>query len=112
MVVRPLQISRVRLPLLSGKGQTGTPLRIGLSLSLFGSVVGAIIVLPLIWKAIPLFFLLLRLLFVELTLRKVGKRLGEHKFLGTYILFDLWAPIGGLVVEINRMFGRNKAIWH
>lgn len=78
----------------------------------FGSVVGAIIVLPLIWKAIPLFFLLLRLLFVELTLRKVGKRLGEHKFLGTYILFDLWAPIGGLVVEINRMFGRNKAIWH
>jgi hypothetical protein len=54
---------------------------------------------------------LLRLLIVELKMRRIGRRLGEKKFGGTYILYDFWAPLGGFLMTLSRRIRPNKAIW-
>lgn len=79
---------------------------------LFFAASGAILaLLPLLWIGIPLLFVCVRLLIVELTMRRIGLRLGEKKVLGIYILFDLWAPIGGFLMTISRIVHPNKTIW-
>lgn len=67
--------------------------------------------LPPVLIGIPLFFVLLRLLAVELKMRRIGHRLGERKFLWTYILHDFWSPFGEFLLALSRRIRPNKSIW-
>ena len=82
----------------------------GTAVSLACSAAAAAL-LPVRWIAVPLLPALLRLLIVELKMRRIGRRLGEKKFGGTYILYDFWAPLGGFLMTLSRRIRPNKAIW-
>ena len=77
----------------------------------FLTAIAAIILLPPWWKIIPALFLLLRLLIVELKIWRIGKRLGERKLAGTYILYDLTSPLGECFLALSRRLRPNKAVW-
>ena len=77
----------------------------------FATTAAAAALLPVRWIAVPLLPALLRLLIVELKMRRIGRRLGEKKFGGTYILYDFWAPLGGFLMTLSRRIRPNKAIW-
>ena len=77
----------------------------------FLTALAAIILLPPWWKIIPALFLLLRLLIVELKIWRIGKRLGERKLAGTYILYDLTSPLGECFLALSRRLRPNRAVW-
>ena len=77
----------------------------------FLTAIAAIILLPPWWKIIPALFLLLRLLIVELKIWRIGKRLGERKLAGTYILYDLTSPLGECFLALSRRLRPNRAVW-
>ena len=77
----------------------------------FLTAIAAIILLPPWWKIIPALFLLLRLLIVELKIWHIGKRLGERKLAGTYILYDLTSPLGECFLALSRRLRPNRAVW-
>ena len=77
----------------------------------FATTAAAAALLPVRWIAVPLLPALLRLLIVELKMHRIGRRLGEKKFGGTYILYDFWAPLGGFLMTLSRRIRPNKAIW-
>lgn len=78
---------------------------------LFAVAVIALVALPLWWKLLPALVLLLRLLIVELKIWRIGRRLGERKMVGTYILYDLIAPLSECCLALSRRLRPNKAIW-
>lgn len=78
---------------------------------LFIVAIVALVVLPLWWKLLPALVLLLRLLIVEIKIWSIGRRLGERKMAGTYILYDLVAPLSELCLALSRRLRPNKAIW-
>ena len=77
----------------------------------FLTAIATIILLPPWWKIIPALFLLLRLLIVELKIWRIGKRLGERKLAGTYILYDLTSPLGECFLALSRRLRPNRAVW-
>lgn len=77
----------------------------------FAAATATATLLPVPFFGIPLFFVVLRLVLVELKMRKIGLRLGEKGFLGMYILYDLWAPLGGFLMTLGRRLRPNKSIW-
>lgn len=89
--------------------------RTGLELAsriLFFVTAGVLIAwVPLVWKAVPLFFVLLRLAVVEFKIRQINKRLGERKLLWAYIIYDLFSPLTEFILALNRRIRPNKAIW-
>ena len=78
---------------------------------LFAVAVIALVALPLWWKLLPALVMLLRLLIVELKICRIGRRLGERKMVGTYILYDLIAPLSECCLALSRRLRPNKAIW-
>ena len=53
-------------------------------------------------ETLPALVLLLRLLIVEIKIWSIGRRLGERKMAGTYILYDLVAPLSELCLALSR----------
>lgn len=77
----------------------------------FASAIAAMAVLPLLWLAIPVFFLLLRLLIVTTKMKRIARRLGERKLMWAYVLYDLYAPLTEAGMALSRRLRPNRAIW-
>lgn len=77
----------------------------------FASAIAAMAVLPLLWLAVPVFFLLLRLLIVTTKMKRIARRLGERKLMWAYVLYDLYAPLTEAGMALSRRLRPNRAIW-
>ena len=77
----------------------------------FASVAALLVLLPGVWKAVPGFFLLLRLAIVESGMYRICRRLGEGKLIRHYVLYDLVSPFTELCLAIIRNLRPNKSIW-
>ncbi len=73
--------------------------------------IASIVLLPPWWKIIPAFLVLLRLMIVELEVWRIGRRLGERKLMGTYLLYDLISPLSECFLSLSRRLRPNRAIW-
>ncbi len=69
-----------------------------------------LVMMPLEIKAIATLLILLRLLVVLLSVKKVARRLGEKGIVGTYILYDLLSPLFELWLKI-KMLKRDERVW-
>lgn len=77
----------------------------------FASVVALIVLLPSVFKALPAFFLLLRLLIVEMKMWRICQRLGEKKLMRTYAVYDLFSPFTEFALALSRTIRPNKSVW-
>ena len=64
---------------------------------------------PLI--AVPLSLVLIRLLLLELKIRRIGRRVGERGLAWAYILHDFWAPVGEFALALGNRIRPNRKIW-
>ena len=69
-----------------------------------------LVVMPLEVIAFATVLILLRLIIVLLSVKRVAKRLGEGGLMGTYILYDILSPIFGLLLKI-KMLRRDDRVW-
>ena len=53
----------------------------------------------------------LRLLLLELKIRRIGRRVGERGLAWAYILHDFWAPIGEFALALGNRIRPNRKIW-
>lgn len=60
---------------------------------------------------IPVFFIVLRLLLVEMTMLRICRRLGENKLAWVYPLYDIFSPLTSAFLGIIRKLRPNKAVW-
>ena len=55
--------------------------------------------------------MLIRLLLLELKIRRIGRRVGERGLAWAYILHDFWAPIGEFALALGNRIRPNRKIW-
>ena len=60
---------------------------------------------------VPLSLVLIRLLLLELKIRRIGRRVGERGLAWAYILHDFWAPIGEFALALGNRIRPNRKIW-
>ena len=56
-------------------------------------------------------YLLIRLLLLELKIRRIGRRVGERGLAWAYILHDFWAPVGEFALALGNRIRPNRKIW-
>ena len=71
----------------------------------------AALLLPPPLIAVPLSLVLIRLLLLELKIRRIGRRVGERGLAWAYILHDFWAPIGEFALALGNRIRPNRKIW-
>ena len=77
----------------------------------WGSAIAAMVILPVLWLAVPVFFVLLRELIVTNVMRRIALRLGERKLMWAYVLYDLYAPLAEAFLGLSRCLRPNRSIW-
>jgi hypothetical protein len=77
----------------------------------FASVAALLVLLPGIWKAMPAFFFLVRLMVVEMKMARICRRLGERKLMRSYVIYDLISPFTEFIMSVNRRIRPNRTIW-
>ena len=71
----------------------------------------AALLLPPPLIAVPLSLVLIRLLLLELKIRRIGRRVGERGLAWAYILHDFWAPVGEFALALGNRIRPNRKIW-
>ncbi len=77
---------------------------------LFLLFVVVVILMPIEVKVAALVLMLLRIVVMLSSVNKVAKRIGESGLIFTYIIYDIFSPIGELVLRI-KMLSRDSRVW-
>ncbi len=77
---------------------------------LFLLFIAIVVIMPFEVKAAMLILMLLRVVIMLSSINKVAKRLGESGLIFTYIIYDMFSPIGELYLRI-RMLTRDSRVW-
>ena len=76
----------------------------------FVSCIAALILMPAEFKYVAAGLMVLRFTTVMLTVRRMAIRMGEHKIMGRYIIYDLFSPLFDIAVRAS-MLRKDPSVW-